>query len=61
MTESEMFEASFRRPTDYFKLSGEQQWDIDKSLGILDWGGGRLSKEDKKRFQEHYDKPEPKE
>jgi len=61
MTEGEMFEASFGRPTNYFKLSGEQQWDIDKSLGILDWQGGRLSKEDKKRFREHYGKPETKE
>ena len=58
MTEREMFEASFQRPRDYFKLSGRQQWDIDSSLGILDWEGRGLTKEDKDRFNAHYDRPQ---
>jgi hypothetical protein len=56
MTEREMFEKSFQRPKNYFKLSAEDQWAIDKSLGILDWEGSGLSKEDEKRFRNHYDK-----
>jgi len=56
MTEREMFEKSFLRPTNYFKLSEREQWRIDSKLGILDWEGRDLSKEDLKRFDEHYDK-----
>jgi hypothetical protein len=55
MTEEEMFEASFQRPSNFFKLSGERQWEIDEDLGILDWVGGKLTKEEKKRFEDHYD------
>jgi len=53
-TEREMFELSFLRPSNFFKLPAEQQWDIDKTLGILDWEGNDLTDEDKKRFEEHY-------
>ena len=60
MTEREMFEASFQRPIDYFELTERQQWDIDDALGILDWKGEGLSKEDKKRFAEHYHKDKEK-
>lgn len=28
-----------QRPTNYADLSGEEQWAIDKRLGILDWDG----------------------
>ena len=56
MTEYQMFEKSFERPRNYFNLSTEEQWDIDKALGILDWQGNDLSKEDVKRFEEYYDK-----
>ena len=56
MTEREIFEKSFQRPSDYFKLSPERQWEIDKSLGILDWMGEDLSEEDKERFKKHYKK-----
>jgi hypothetical protein len=56
MTEREMFEKSFQRPSNFFKLSGAEQWAIDKSLGILDWEGKDLSKEDIKRFNAHYTK-----
>lgn len=55
MTEREMFERSFQRPRNYFKLSAESQWAIDKALGILDWMGHGLSKEDMKRFNDHYE------
>ena len=54
ISQKEMFEKSFQRPTNFFKLSGRQQWDIDANLGILDWEGGNLSDEEMKRFQDHY-------
>lgn len=56
MTEAEMFERSFERPSNYFKLSESQQWDIDGQLGILDWEGANLSDEQMSRFKNHYDK-----
>lgn len=56
MTERQMFEKSFERPSDYFKLTPERQWEIDASLGILDWIGEGLSAADKKRFKAHYNK-----
>jgi hypothetical protein len=56
MTEREMFEKSFDRPHNYFKLSAQQQWDIDDFLDILDWVGGNLSEADVKRFHAHYEK-----
>lgn len=34
MTEQEMFEKSFERPKNYFKLSPERQWEIDIQLQI---------------------------
>lgn len=55
MIEREMFEASFKRPKNYFKLSAQEQWAIDKRLGILDWNGEDLTEADKKRFKEHYE------
>jgi len=57
MTEREMFEASFQRPRNYFRLSAEEQWRIDKSLGILDWEGDGLSDEDIRRYKLHYQEP----
>lgn len=54
MTEREMFEASFKRPKNYFKLSEREQWRIDSNLGILDWKGEGLDTEDEKRFHNHY-------
>lgn len=59
MTEREMFEKSFERPSNYFELSGHKQWAIDKKLGILDWEGADLSEEDKERFRNHYNIPKP--
>lgn len=50
MNEREMFEKSFQRP------SPEKQWEIDNYLGILDWKGTDLSKEDIERFKKHYKK-----
>ncbi len=49
-----MFEVSFYRPKNYFKLPPSQRWEIDKKLGILDWMGENLSKEDLARFEAHY-------
>jgi len=54
MTEREMFEMSFKRPRNYFHLSSEYQWIIDKNLGILDWKGEGLSMEDKQRYKKYY-------
>ncbi len=54
MTEREMFEKSFQRPTNYFELDAQERWDIDKRLGILDWCGEGLTAEDIKRFEDHY-------
>ncbi len=55
MTEREMFEKSFERPSNYFELSGRQQFMLDEQLGILDWNGDDLTAEDMTRFDEHYD------
>lgn len=55
-----MFEQSFKRPKNYLMLSAEEQWAIDKSLGILDWKGEYLTDEDSARINAHYDKPENK-
>lgn len=54
MTEREMFEKSFQRPSNYFELSLQRQWQIDDELGILDWKGEDLSEEDMIRFYKHY-------
>ena len=56
MNDREMFEKSFQRPSDFFELSGERQWKIDKELGILDWGGETMTKKDMTRFNKHYKK-----
>lgn len=50
-----MFEKTFSRPSNFFQLSDQAQWDIDKSLGILDWLGLDLSKEEIERFNKHYE------
>ena len=54
MTEREMFEESFQRPNNFFKLPAAEQWAIDKKLGILDWIGSGLNAEDTERFHNHY-------
>ena len=56
MNEKEMFEKSFKRPKNFFDLSGERQWEIDKELGILDVIGHGLNKQEKERFHNHYKK-----
>lgn len=32
-------QAATRRPANYADLSARGQWDVDDSLGILDWDG----------------------
>ncbi len=54
MTEKQMFEKSFERPSNYFKLPSPQQWEIDKNLGILDWKGIGLNNLDMIRYKNHY-------
>ncbi len=56
MSEREMFEKSFQRPSNFFSLSAETQWAIDKNLGILDWAGDDLTPEDHEHFKNHYTK-----
>ena len=51
--EREMFEKSFQRPKNYFELSMEEQWDIDKSIGILDMDY-EMTDEDIERAKKHY-------
>jgi hypothetical protein len=54
MTDQEMFEKSFERPSNFFKLSARRQWEIDEELGILDWVGLKLTEEERERFKNHY-------
>lgn len=54
MTEKEMFEESFKRPKNYFKLPPITQCEIDKKLGILDWEGDNLTEDEMIRFKKHY-------
>lgn len=42
------------RPSNYFDLSGRQQWDIDKKLGILDWYG-EMDKTERAAFIKYFD------
>jgi len=55
MTEREMFERSFMRPSNYFKLHPLDQFNIDTELGILNWQGEDLTPEDRARFDAHYE------
>lgn len=52
----EDFELLLRRPSNYFKLSAERQWEIDKNLGALDaWVEERYITDDmKRRWKEHF-------
>lgn len=45
MTHEEMLQAALTRPRNYFKLRGQDQWAIDKKLGILDWEGPKTDEE----------------
>ncbi len=56
VTRAILFEKSFERPRNYFDLSEEAQWEIDKGLGLLDWDGTfeRLNKDDQQRFKAHF-------
>jgi hypothetical protein len=54
MTQDEMYEKSFERPRDYFKLSAAAQWEIDKRLGILDWEVENLTDAQKQRMFVYY-------
>lgn len=53
--EFKMYELSFKRPKNYFKLDERAQWRIDAKLGILDWKGDNLTKNELKRFHAYYD------
>lgn len=53
MTHEEMLSAALNRPRNYQELSSEQQWAIDKELGILDWEGPRTDDE-RKLLDDHH-------
>ena len=59
LTQEEMFERSFQRPSNYFSLTGSEQWDIDKKLGILDWDGTHMTEAERARYHAHYDAKKP--
>lgn len=54
MTDNEMFERSFQRPKNFFELTSQEQWNIDKQLGILDWSGDNMTEEQKERYFNYY-------
>ena len=39
LTQKEMAKEAEKRPKNYEELPAREQWEIDKSLGILDWNG----------------------
>lgn len=39
MTPFQMAQAALRRPPDFHRMSPAMRWEVDKSLGILDWMG----------------------
>lgn len=50
------FELLLRRPSNYFKLSSERQWEIDKNLGALDaWCESKyITPEMQERWNKHF-------
>ena len=54
------FEKALTRPRNFFDLSPQEQWDIDKRLGILDWVGDcahnphKPCKKCEKKFNAHF-------
>ncbi len=58
MNEREMFEKSFERPRNFLSLSARERWDVDKSLGILDWEGRDLTEQDQERMNQYFGIPE---
>ena len=54
MTEREMFIRSFERPSNYFELCPDEQYEIDRTLRILDWKGLHLTSKDLDKFKFHY-------
>jgi hypothetical protein len=53
MTHDEMFLNALQRPRNYHELTAEEQWAIDKQLGILDWEGPRNDDEWNRLRQHH--------
>ena len=61
LDEGRMFELALLRPTNYFTLTHDDQWNIDDKFGILDWKGGCAHEKDVmkcddcyKRFSTHF-------
>ena len=46
MDHGELFEQAMKRPKNFHNLSEEEHWKIDRQLGILDWDGSCLHKND---------------
>lgn len=52
--EKKLYEKTFKRPKNYFKLPLTEQWSIDSKLGIMDWKGHGMNQEELSRYQKHY-------
>ena len=55
MTQQEMFEKCFERPSNFHDLSETEKWEIDKQLGILDWDAD-LDKDELERYWDYFKK-----
>ena len=54
MTQQEMFEKSFQRPSNFLHLPHEERNKIDEELGLTDWDLGTLSTSDCQKLFEFY-------
>lgn len=63
MNQGDLFNIALTRPQGFGKLSCEEQWRIDKELGLLDWDGscshstGYPCEECEKKYFEAQGKP----
>lgn len=48
-TQKEMAEVAKQRPGNFEKLTPQEQWEVDKKLGILDWDGNDTDHEEEYR------------
>jgi hypothetical protein len=52
--QKKIYEKTFKRPKNFFKLSVAEQWIIDEKLGISEWRAVGMNEEELKRYQAHY-------
>lgn len=58
MTHDECFRNALQRPVDYHRLSHDEQWNVDRQLGILDWPGP-MTDEEWNRLRQHHGLRQP--